>query len=363
MAFARALDLLSRYRAGRAVRRRLSVGKRLVKGWARALRGQPTVPVPPPASPGDAAATAQVQTVWDQAATEGFLRELMRRSWLHIRQVNENHNHLVTGRRDYHWLRYLRDRYFPDGFAGDTLSLGCGEGHFDRTVKEMGFHFRSFTGIDVSPAAVQKAQHLADAMQLSPRTHYFVADLNQYEVPKRSYDFIFFFHSLHHIEALERSLRSVAAALRPGGLLMVNEFVGPSRFQWTPTQVAMANRLILMLPEEIRVDLMGDGRKLKTKSVTPTVAELMAGDPSEAVRSADIDRVLKQHFEILEEKPWGGTLNYLVFENIAGNFNPDHPYHRCIIELLIEHENVLVEHNILPSDFKVYMAKPKKGLW
>ena len=141
---------------------------------------------------------------------------------------------------------------------------------------------------------------------------------------------------------------------------MVNEFVGPSRFQWTPTQVAMANRLINMLPEDLRLDLTGDGRRLKTKSVTPTPEELIAGDPSEAVRSADIDRVLKEHFDIIEEKPWGGTLNYLVFENIAGNFNPKNPYQLCIIEMLIHHENTLIEHKIIPSDFKFYMAKPKR---
>lgn len=362
MAFARALDLLSQYRVGRAVRRRLSVGKQTLKSWARRLRGLPAqLPASPPNIPaGWDEAAVRVQNVWNRAAQDGFLRDLMRRSWGHIPQINENHSYLVTGSRDHHWIRYMRDRYFRDGFAGDALSLGCGEGHFDRTCKEMGFRFRSFTGIDISPAATQKAQELADAIPLSPKTHYFAADLNQYELPRQSYDFIFYFHALHHVEALEMTLRSVAAALRPGGLFMVNEFVGPSRFQWTPTQVAMANRLIKMLPEDLRLDLTGDGRRLKTKSVTPTPEELIAGDPSEAVRSADIDRVLKEHFDIIEEKPWGGTLNYLVFENIAGNFNPKNPYHLCIIELLIHHENTLIEHEIIPSDFKVYMAKPKR---
>ena len=52
-------------------------------------------------------------------------------------------------------------------------------------------------------------------------------------------------------------------------------------------------------------------------------------------------------------------LNYLVFENIAGNFNPNNPYHRCVIELLIHHENTLVAHGVIPSDFKFYIARPK----
>ena len=40
------------------------------------------------------------------------------------------------------------------GVAGDTLSLGCGAGHLDRIFKSRGFTFRSFTGIDISEAAV-----------------------------------------------------------------------------------------------------------------------------------------------------------------------------------------------------------------
>jgi hypothetical protein len=109
----------------------------------------------------------------------------------------------------------------------------------------------------------------------------------------------------------------------------------------------------------LRVDLLAGDSRLKTKSVTPTVAEMIAGDPSEAVRSADIERVLKHSFEIIEEKNWGGTLTYLIFENIAGNFNPNNPLHECIIELLIHHENTLIQHKVLPSDFKVYMARPR----
>ena len=111
------------------------------------------------------------------------------------------------------------------------------------------------------------------------------ADLNQYRLPKRSYDFIYFFQSLHHVEALENLLYSCANALRPGGLLMVNEFVGPTRFQWTPEQLARAGHLLNLLPPDLRVDLLaGDGKTLKDKCVAFSVEQMIIGDPSEAVR-------------------------------------------------------------------------------
>ena len=65
------------------------------------------------------------------------------------------------------------------------------------------------------------------------------------------------------------------------------------------------------------------------------------------------------HFDVFEAWNWGGTLNHLVFQDIAGNFDAENPYHRGIIELLVYHENVLIRDRILPSDFKVFLARPR----
>jgi hypothetical protein len=80
-------------------------------------------------------------------------------------------------------------------------------------------------------------------------------------------------------------------------------------------------------------------------------------DPSEAVRSAEIESLLKAHFDVHHEWNWGGTLNHLVFQDIAANFDQENACHRSIIELLIHHENVLIREGHLPSDFKVFLAR------
>ena len=342
----RASSLLTRYQ-----RKRLQ---------AETVATMPAAPVPVVVASSKPAAESAVTARWDRLADEEFVRDLTRRSWTGIPEIHLNHNFRVTGDRNAYWITWLRDRYFTGGFAGDTLSLGCGEGHLDRIFKDCGFTFRSFTGLDISPRAVERARELAaERGGLAPTTTYATGDLNTDTLPANAFDFIYFFQSLHHIEQLEHALGQCAAALRPGGLLMVNEYVGPSRFQWTPKQKSMADTLIMMLPPELRIDLLaGDGR-LKTVSVSPTVEEMILGDPSESVRSGEIERVLQQYFEVVADKPWGGTLTYLVFENIAGNFNPANPYHKSIIELLIHHENQLIDLQVLPSDFKLLLARPR----
>jgi SAM-dependent methyltransferase len=297
----------------------------------------------------------KVASQWSQLASEAFVRDLDRISWSGIPQVHLNHNYLITGSRQTYWVDWMRDRFFRAGDAGDALSLGCGAGHLDRIFKRCGFSFRSFTGIDISEGAVAQARELAGEISLAPVIRYLAADLNQCELPPRSFDFIYFFQSLHHIEALEHVLGQCKRALRPPGFLLVNEFVGPSRFQWTSRQLEMANALTAVLPEDVRRDLQRGG--VKTEIVRPTVKQMVAHDPSEAVRSGEIEMLVKAHFDIVGEWNWGGTLNHLVFQNIAANFDQSNVCHRSIIELLIQHENALIREDFLPSDFKVFMAR------
>jgi len=311
----------------------------------------------PPFGSGPSQQLLTVAGRWSGLASEAFVHTLERVSWTGIRQVHLNHDYLITGSRESYWVEWMRDQFFPGGDAGDALSLGCGAGHLDRILKQRGFRFRSFSGIDISEEAIDRARVLAEEADLAPTIRYAAADLNQITLPRRSFDFIYFFQSLHHIESLEHVLDQCRQALRPGGLLLVNEFVGPSRFQWTSRQIEMANQIIKLLPEDLRRDLQNGG--VKTEIERPSVQHMVKHDPSEAVRSGEIEGLVKACFDVVGEWNWGGTLNHLVFQNIAANFNQENACHRSIIDLLIHHENVLIREGLLPSDFKVFLARLK----
>jgi len=51
-------------------------------------------------------------------------------------------------------------------------------------------------------------------------------------------------NSLHHFGHLGETMRLIARALGPGGLLIMDEYVGPSRFQWPGAQIRAANTLL-----------------------------------------------------------------------------------------------------------------------
>lgn len=327
--------------------------QRARRGWTR-LSGRVLGAI---TSSGGPAGT--VASRWAGLASDAFVHGLERVSWSGIPQVHLNHNYLMTGRRDTYWVDWLRDHWFPGGVAGDALSLGCGAGHLDRIFKQRGFEFRSFTGIDISKPAVNRARALAGDIALAPVIQYAAADLNVANLSPDSYDFIYFFQALHHIEALERVLEQCDRALRRGGLLLVNEFVGPSRFQWTSRQIALANQSLALLPAELRGDLLRGG--IKTEIERPTIRYMIGHDPSEAVRSAEIEGLLKARFDVIGEWNWGGTLNHLVFQGIAANFDSANAGHCALIEALIDRENRMIAAGALPSDFKVFLARAKSG--
>jgi SAM-dependent methyltransferase len=301
------------------------------------------------------AGPASVARLWDRLASDAFTHDLERHSWTGLPSVHANHNYLVSGDRDIYWIDWMRDRYFPDGQAGDVLSLGCGTGHLDRIFAQRGLSMRSLTGFDISPAAVARAQALADEASLGSMFRYHAADLNRFELPTNAFDFVYFFQSLHHIEALEHVLDGVRKALRPGALFLVNEFVGPSRFQWTTEQLRIATEQLDTLPAALRKDLT-TGRT-KTAIHRSTIREMIAADPSEAVRSAEIEAAVRARFEVIGEWNWGGTINFLVFQDIAGNFDGLDESHVAHVERLIQFENVVIREGRLPSDFKIYMLR------
>jgi hypothetical protein len=103
------------------------------------------------------------------------------------------------------------------------------------------------------------------------------------------------------------------------------------------------------------VDLTKGGHKEKV--IRYSVEQMIEMDPTEAVRSADIERVLYETFEVVEDRPWGGTIMHMLFENIAGNFAPDNPLHDAIVKLIVDEENLLIEQRVIPSDFKVYVCR------
>jgi hypothetical protein len=86
---------------------------------------------------------------------------------------------------------------------------------------------------------------------------------------------------------------------------------------------------------------------------------MVAADPSEAVRSADILTALNLFFEVIEQRDIGGTLLHLALGDIAQNFDATEAEDRRYLEQLFELEDRMLAERSINSDFVVVTAVPR----
>jgi len=141
--------------------------------------------------------------------------------------------------------------------------------------------------------------------------------------------------------------RVIGGVLEPGGLLFVEDFVGPAQFQWTDAQLGVINRLLARLPRELLTDLSAQDGRAKLKVERPNLAKRVASNSSQAVRSDEILPELDARFERVETFPTGGAVFHQLFSRIMGNF-AERPE---LVSVLMEVDALLTDTGVLASDY------------
>jgi ubiquinone/menaquinone biosynthesis C-methylase UbiE len=239
--------------------------------------------------------------------------------------------------------------YFASGHLGHNLSaisLGCGTGERELRWAATG-RFTRLIGVDLSAQRIKAAREAATNAPNAGVLDFEVGDVQTIGVPPQSLDVVIAESSLHHLARVRSALVRARSWLKPGGLVLVNEFVGPTRFQWTNRQLEAANALLNLLPQRLR--RQADGR-LKKRVVRPSHLA-MRYDPSEAIDSSEIVPALDELFERIEFRRMGGTLSHLVFSKIAQNFAADDAEARRFAALVFESEDALMDAGDIGSDY------------
>jgi SAM-dependent methyltransferase len=303
------------------------------------------------------AADAVTSELWGRTAREKSETVEWQRYYWQSHPLTLRHiNRLISGDESVDWLSYTKQRFFPEP-VGPGLSLGCGHGTVEREAIGLGI-CETFVGLDISQEALDVAARDAENAGLGDRIDYIRADLNVAELDRDVYDVVFAVQALHHVDDLEHLFDQIAASLRPGGLLVVNEYVGPARFQWLDKTQDVMNRILQLLPEVYRVNPRNGFVK---EHIERTSAEEIARvDPSESIRSDEIMELLRSRFDVIYQADFGGTINQFLLADIAANFDDDDAKDVAILDLISLLEELLVLERVLPSDF-AYAVLRRRG--
>jgi SAM-dependent methyltransferase len=299
---------------------------------------------------------AKVNEVWSQDPDER--RQTQGWYWMAHPMVRARVNTLISGDPDCDAYSRLEQLYFERGWTlpiGKAISLGCGFGNLERDLVSRGW-VRHMQAYDLAEGAIVQARHLAAEAGLSGIT-YHTADLETLLLAPTSVDAVFAHSSIHHVRNLEDLYATVHAALKPGGVFHLHEFVGPTRFQWTDAQLRLANEFLDSLPPRLRALPSGQPKGVLQR---PTIQEMIAADPSEAIRSAELVTALEPLFELVEQRNTGGSLLHLALGDIAQNFDPASPQDRTVLLRLFALEDQAMAKGIIGSDFSIITAVARK---
>ncbi len=183
----------------------------------------------------------------------------------------------------------------------EAVSLGCGTGALERDLVRRKLCAR-ILGVDLSPAALETAARLARAEALTS-IRYEAADLDHLDLSPSSLDAVFVHQALHHVMNLETCLDTVARSLSPGGILFLDEYVGPSRHEWRRSDLDRLREVFVTLPPP-------------TRRVRRLGLPVDWKDPSEAVRSSEIEALIGERFALVARRPYGGNLMAPLMPNL-----------------------------------------------
>jgi len=236
--------------------------------------------------------------------------------WI-IPEVRMRWNVDCTGDPSQEYEDYVMARYLRTSIDLTMLSVGCGTGARERKFGKYA-QFKRIDGIDIAGGQIEKAREEAARMGLD-KLHYVAGDFTKYKVEQAPYDVILFNSSLHHFQDIDALLKEqVLPILKAEGLLIVFEYTGPNRLQWTDEQLVFANEVLNVLPAKYRKRFQTNS--IKRRIYRPGVWRVQLIDPSEAADSVNLLPALHRYFEIVEERKVRYDIAHLVLKDLAHHF-------------------------------------------
>jgi SAM-dependent methyltransferase len=251
------------------------------------------------------------------------------------------------------------DHFFSKYMKGQNhrvLSLACGAGETEIRIAKTG-SVRRIDGYDISSERIEFATDRAREEDVGEIAFFHVADVLKAGIQEESYDVVLAEGALHHFTPLHAVYDKIFRALKAGGDLVINDFVGPTRFQWTDRQLEAANSILRALPGRYRT--RRDGAQ-KPEIFRPSRLSMIVGDPSEAVDSSGIMPKVRERFEVVEERAYGGAILHILLAGIAHNFLAQDAETGSILEAIFAFEDALMASGEIDSDYVFAVFRPRE---
>jgi len=232
---------------------------------------------------------------WDH--TDTALSEVY---WWNHKVIREFIQKIITGDAQVSWYTSkIRHHRIP---FGRVLTFGDGYG----MAAEAQLTRRNTTEIinlNISRGEGKRFNERMKALNLDIPCNFIQADANTFDFSSLGdFDTIIDVGAFHHFENFERIFPELNTILKPDGIMFVDEFIGPSRLKFEEPVIETINELLASLPQE----LIACRKPVDQRDFFNLYH--YGSDPSESIRSGDLQHHLLEHFQPIEETFYGGSL-------------------------------------------------------
>ncbi len=198
------------------------------------------------------------------------------------------------------------------------ISVGCGGARKELELLRLGI-VKHFVLFEISETRLNHARQFADEMNLLNCITCHLSD--EFLDHCGEYDLVYWNNALHHMLDTASVIKWSYDNLVHSGTFVMDDYVGPNRFQWSEYEMNMTRRVRELLPEDYL-------RHPRDRSVIcplvvnpPSIERMLATDPTEAADSQAIVPALYEIFPKIDILRTGGIVYHLALVDIIGNFN------------------------------------------
>jgi SAM-dependent methyltransferase len=249
-----------------------------------------------------------------------------------------------TGDASKWWTTDFAERFCQEPFDR-AFFINCGNGWVEREFVDNGW-VRSATAFDYSDDLLRQAE----AGRGTRPIEYFQADANRLELEADQFDLIVNVASLHHVQYIDRMCRMLCNSLKPDGLILNYDYIGPGRNQYPQRQWRNIRAVNRSLPPNWR----------KKPLRRPHLPTMLYTDPTEAIHSDLVVETLGRYFDIFERHDTAGGVAYeLLTHNPRLKTLPAETADR-LVDRVLKADRDLTRRGEVPTMFSYFLARPRK---
>lgn len=251
----------------------------------------------------------------------------------------------LTGDTEGTPLQTVAERYLKPA-AKNVLAVGSGLAFAEEWLVKNGY-IEQVIVFESSAIAVNSARERIRVSGLQDRIEIRCGDVLNAGFQQGEFDAIFIQAAIHHFFNIDEMFAFFHYVLKPDGLILYDEYVGPDHHMYEPEVMRLLDEINDCLAPTYRWDVL----RQTTREEVPraTLDWMMNMDSSEGVHSSKILPLTYKYFNVEFRKDYGGTFLRPFFVGILPNFDWNDVKDQTIAKQIILMENVLIRYGVIPS--------------